>query len=272
MNLGLIFKTIAAQEQPLLIALQGASCSGKSTFANSLEEYLKNNEFNVMKIGVDSYYKAINPDPEVIKKFDFDNPAAIDWDLMRKTFDDLRERRQKVTLNKIDYVKCTSESYQEENSYPDVIIFEGIYALNLFNKKIFNVEKYDCMKLPSQEISEEYIDNPDDFSQDFNIVRIFFKIDKETMFKIRLERDIKEGRHKLAKEESREKFVEYLTPKFDQKIWPSTERWVNFVEQANFIVPSGSRNLEACEILRNGIFSWLKCKNEKSKDGEKISD
>ncbi len=246
-----------SRNKPLLILLQGASCSGKSTFANSLEATMEDKFVKVKRIKVNSYYKTVINDSESIDNYDFDNPAAIDWELMRKTFDDISSRSDTVQYCTFDFETCTSKIHVEQNTFPEVIILDGIYAMNLFNDKIFNVSEYDCLKPSNQEISVEYIDNPNNFSNFFDIFSVLFLIDEKDGLNLRIKRDINENRHYLAKEETKNQYILHLTEKYCEKILPSTYRWVNYVPQPDYFVPDGYMNYSLKTKIIDEIFDRL---------------
>ncbi len=150
---------------PLVIALQGTRYSDCSNFADCLENIMRNKNINTLRINVESYYKTINNDLEPDKSYDFYNPAAIDWDLMRITLDDIATRNETIQMCKFDCSNNTSYPFVLKNSFPDVVIIDGIFAINLFDDLIFNVSEYDCRKPSNQKINVSYILNPNNYSR-----------------------------------------------------------------------------------------------------------
>ncbi len=245
------------KSKPLLIALQGASHSGKTSFAHYLESSMKKMNINVLRIQSSSYFKDIKNHSKSEKNYDINNPAAINWDLMRKTFDDLKDKNETIQSCIFNHATCTSEPYLKQNTFPDVVILHGNFALNLFNEEIYNVVEYDCMQPSTQKIDLEYIKNPYDYSDDFNIFRVIFLIEKMEAFNIRSERIMERYYHDLVDDETRKNFKNGLYSHFCEKIWPSVVRWINYDCTPDFIIEDGHRNAHARVTVADEIFVWL---------------
>ncbi len=220
-------------ENPLIIAIQGETQSGEDIFASYLENTLKSYNFNVLRLCVKSYWRTIKEDEDAVENYDFNNPAAVDWDLMRKTFEDLRNKKKATHYSAFDFFTGKSKPYLQKNVFPNVIILNGNFALNLFNKKIYNVVDFNCMKPQNQKIEVEYIENPDDFSKDFNIIRILYLLDKEEFVKIGFREEFMyEPVRKRSKIDNKRRSVK----KAEEKTAESDLRWVNYPLQYDFIV------------------------------------
>ena len=115
-----------------LIGVCGGSGSGKTTFANKLQE--KVNE-RITVIHMDSYY--LGKIPESLKTpsglLNYDHPEAFDWELLSDHLTMLKNSKP-IDAPTYDF-KTNSRSKETELIEPSkVIIFEGIFSL--FNKEI----------------------------------------------------------------------------------------------------------------------------------------
>ncbi len=260
MNFINFVSTALFKENPLVIALQGPTFTGCADFADYIENIMKRKNINTLKINVESYYKTFKNDPELIKNYDIHNPAAIDWDLMRKTFDDLATKNENVQMCRFNWSDYTSNPYFERNSFPDVIIVDGPFALNLFNDKVFNVSEYDCMKSSSQRIDVPYVVNPNNFSRTLNVKKGLFYITKEEAFSLKV--GIDHDLHNSANKETRINFKET----FDQKIWASIDRWIYTLNDIDFFINGNNRISRIRPILIDKIIAWVDLLNIGSQD------
>ncbi|GAA5414560.1 uridine kinase [Ureaplasma sp. OM1] len=142
-----------SQFKPILILVDGASGSGKTTVSTKIAEKLSS-DVNYAIICQDRYYcdssSAHNTADRV--EFNYDHPNAFRWDALRTDLMKLLNR-EAVDLPIYDYVNhCvkTDEADRVENL--DVIILEGIYSLydkeinSWANLKIFvDTPKDECL-------------------------------------------------------------------------------------------------------------------------------
>ncbi len=220
--------------KPLLIALQGASCSGYNEFGNFLEKNMKAYDINYLRIQVVSYGKIYYNTSELNNCYGLHDPALIDWTIMRKTFDDLAGKNELVHRCLFDRKTRTIKPYVVPNTFPKVIILEGSFALNLFNDKILNVSEYDFKEPTTQNSNLIYVDNPNNYSNDFNVFKILFFVEKNEAFKILLKRCIE---NKNQNEDfCINEFIGEFTQKFKDISWPSIDKWVNTMSHADFII------------------------------------
>ena len=117
----------AAQAGCYLVGIAGASCSGKSTLARSVAAAL--DPRSVIVIAMDDYYRDLSPlTPEEREGHNFDEPAAIDRDLLEHHLQALAEG---VEIDKPAYqfeTHCRAEC--TERVLPtQVVILEGLFAL-----------------------------------------------------------------------------------------------------------------------------------------------
>ncbi len=105
-------------ERPLIVAIQGMSSSANYSFVDYLEDSLKHYKINVMRIKTHSYYKSI----ERIPGYDFNNPAAINWDFLRNTLNGIKNRHELLPCYQFGTCNNNSSGYLYQNSFPVFII------------------------------------------------------------------------------------------------------------------------------------------------------
>jgi len=108
----------------LIIGIAGGSGSGKTTVVKELVRQLP--ESSVSVISQDAYYYD-NGDktPEEKKLINFDHPAAIEWDLLVKHLDMLRNG-ESIPMPIYTYVTCARSKEVIYVHPTEVIIVEGI--------------------------------------------------------------------------------------------------------------------------------------------------
>ena len=111
----------------LVIGIAGGSGSGKTTVVNEITKHLKE---RVVVIPQDSYYKdSSHLPPEERQKINFDHPDAIDFHLLCKQLQDLKDGK---TINQpvYSYITCTRSQTETITVQPaEVIIVEGILEI-----------------------------------------------------------------------------------------------------------------------------------------------
>lgn len=227
-----------------VIAIQGVSTSGKSTFVKKLKDVLVDRcrmSCKIMTVSTDNFY--IN-DPfkektqEEISRYDFDNPASIDWYAMFDCFKSYLSDDKKCIKSSYDFISKTRSETTVENPGFNVIIVEGIFAHNLFNEKIFNIPQYDSLN-SAKEITVPYIENTYvNKLPSFKILKLFLDLDRETMLRARIRVD--RLREKISKDES--------IARFNNFVYPATLKWVKTANSCNShkVLSKGTRNIEEC--------------------------
>ena len=129
-----LIKTISSKIQsstePLIVAIAGGSASGKTTIADFLYDYFKE---NAAIITMDNYYYGIKYMQQYAKdteiNLNFDQPEAIDIPLIKKHLIDLKNGQ---TINKSIYSFKTGETTEDilETKPAKIIFLEGLFALN----------------------------------------------------------------------------------------------------------------------------------------------
>lgn len=108
----------------LLIGIAGGSGSGKTTIVNKLIEALPGDSVSV--ISQDAYYWDNGSlSPEAKKDINFDHPNSIEWDLLVKHIDMLKEGKT-IQMPIYTYVTCARSKETISVRPAEVVIVEGI--------------------------------------------------------------------------------------------------------------------------------------------------
>lgn len=111
----------------LTIGIAGGTGSGKSTVMRRIMESLPPNEVAVLP--QDCYYKDNSHIPlETRLKMNYDEPAAIDWPLLLKHLEDLREGRS-IEMPTYDFITCSRLPQTIHVEPREVCVVEGILVL-----------------------------------------------------------------------------------------------------------------------------------------------
>ncbi|ELQ74012.1 Armadillo/beta-Catenin/plakoglobin [Trachipleistophora hominis] len=224
-----------------VIAIHGASTSGKTTFANNLYASLKEH-MPTFLLHMDSYYKSFT-DTDVTK-YDFDNPSSVDWDKIHGVLRSIHDGDEFIPTYQYSFVSRKSTGpIMVRNNSPEVLIIEGIYALNLFNRIVFDTNAFD-----SYDSSKEgYKENENEYP-DFGVLKIRLNICKNRMEHTRVCRDVLE----------RDRGYLESTLQFSTQVWPATTRWVHSsVFKSNIDLVHGSFNTSNYKTLFKCITDCL---------------
>ena len=196
----------------LIIGIAGGTGSGKTTVVRKIIQSLQEGEVNV--IPQDSYYRYYcNLPLEERLKLNFDEPAAIEFELLVNQLKDLKAGKP-VEQPIYSYLTCTRSKETIPIQPRDVIIVEGILILcdeelrNMMDMKVFV-----------------------DADADDRLIRV-------------INRDIIERGRTV--EMVIDRYEKVLKPMHLQHIEP-TKRY------ADLIIPQGGNNLVAIDILTNFI-------------------
>lgn len=207
----------------VIIAIAGASASGKSLIASTIYKELCE-ELGCEEIGIiseDSYYKdQSHLDFETRTKTNYDHPNSMDRDLLIQHLQTLKTG-QAVDIPQYSYVEHTRTDKTLHFEPKKVIILEGILLLT--DERIRN------------EVS----------------VSIFVDAPLDICFIRRLKRDMQERGRSM--ESVVEQYRKTVRPMFFQFIEPSKQ-------YADIIVPRGGKNRIAINILKAQILQMLKKK------------
>ncbi|MCI2082414.1 MAG: uridine kinase [Bacteroidales bacterium] len=203
----------------LIIGIAGGTGSGKTTVVKAIQERLKE---DVVVIPQDSYYKDQSSLPlEERKKLNFDHPNAIDFELLTRQLEELKEGKA-IQQPIYSYLTCTRSKNETLTVKPaSVIIVEGILI-------------FTCEKLRDQIDIKVYVDADDDD----RLIRV---IRRDTMERGRDVKDVLD------------RYENTLKPMHLQFIQPSKR-------YADIIVPQGGHNRVAISILVATIEKALKKK------------
>lgn len=112
----------------LIIGIAGGTGSGKTTVVNKIINSLPPGEVAVLP--QDSYYKdSGHIPPEERCNINFDEPAAIEWSLLVRQLEELKEGKT-IQMPTYSYLTCTRQKETIEVKPRDVVIVEGILVLN----------------------------------------------------------------------------------------------------------------------------------------------
>ncbi len=204
----------------IIVAISGASASGKSLLAHTVFEELKE-ELNITNIGIiaeDSYYKdQTHLSMKERVKTNYDHPNSMDHSLLLEHIKELKQGNA-IQVPEYDYVEHTRKSQTRTCEPKALIILEGILLL-----------------------TDERIRKELDMS-------IFVDTALDICFIRRLKRDIKERGRSM--ESVIEQYKTTVRPMFLEFIEPSKQ-------YADIIVPRGGKNRIAINILKAQISQLL---------------
>ncbi|MBQ7211282.1 MAG: uridine kinase [Muribaculaceae bacterium] len=201
----------------LIIGIAGGTGSGKTTVVNKIIKSLPQGEVAV--IPQDSYYKdSSHIPPEERSKINFDEPDAIEWELLVDHLRALR-RGETIQIPTYSYLTCTRQEETVEMCPRDVVIIEGILVLN-------------------DPVLREMMD-----------VKVFVDADPDDRLIRVIARDcVERGRTPMM---VINRYQDVVKPMHNRYIEPSKA-------YADIIVPQGGNNVVAVTLLTDYIESRLK--------------
>ncbi|KAK3687233.1 uridine kinase family-domain-containing protein [Podospora appendiculata] len=193
-----------------IIGIAGSSGSGKSTLSQAIVQKL--NLPWVVILSIDSFYKSLSPEESkkaFRNEYDFDSPAAIDFDVLVERLRDLKAgKRAEIpvySFEKHARLERTTDIYS-----PHVLILEGIFAL------------YDPRVL-------ELMD-----------MKIFCEADADTCLSRRIIRDVRDRGRDV--EGIIKQWFAFVKPNFEKYVDPQRK-------VADIIVPRGVENQVAMSMV-----------------------
>lgn len=148
-----------------------------------------------------------------------------------------------INVQKKEFGRLEIKYFSIPNDYPEVIIMEGIYAFHKFNKKVFDIEKFDSYTPTHMHKDYPLVKNESVVAK-CNCVKIFLDVDRESARVIRIHRDMS-TRH-FGNDLTGDK--ENLEKMFRQNVWPSTDKWISKgKETCDYLIEGGSFNTEQCD-------------------------
>lgn len=204
----------------LIIGIAGGTGSGKTTVVRKIIQSLPKDEVAV--IPQDCYYKDNHHIPlEERQKMNYDEPAAIEWTLLAKHLNDLREGKS-IEMPTYDFITCSRMPETVHVEPRDVVVVEGILVLT-------DKELRDMMDV------KVFVDaGPDE-----RLIRV-------------IQRDcVERGR---TPKMVIDRYIHTLKPMHELHIEPSKR-------YADLIIPQGGHNKVAIKLLTDYIRSLLKPKS-----------
>ena len=201
----------------LIIGIAGGTGSGKTTVVNKIINSLPAGEVAVLP--QDSYYKDSSHVPvEERSKINFDEPAAIEWNLLVEHIRQLKEGRD-IEMPTYSYLTCTRQEETVTVAPREVVIVEGILVL-------------------TDPVLREMMD-----------VKVFVDADADERLIRVIARDcVERGRTPIM---VLNRYQDVLKPMHEMYIEPSKR-------YADLIVPQGGSNVVAIQLLTDYIESRLR--------------
>ena len=195
----------------LVIGIAGGSGSGKTTLMNNIVERFKD---NITVLSHDSYYRRHDDMTyEERCKLNYDEPAALETDLMVRHLDQLR-RGEAIDCPVYDFTVHNRSDETTRIEPRKVIIVEGILIFE--NREL----------------------------RDLMVIRIFVDTDADIRLCRRVKRDVnKRGR---SLESVLSQYQETVKPMYEKYVEPSKKN-------AHILVPEGGKNAVALDLIENLI-------------------
>lgn len=201
--------------ETIIIGIAGGSASGKTSIAQKIYEYFKDNH-TIKIIKQDDYYKdQSHLSMEQRVKNNYDHPLAFDTDLLVNNLNDLKKHLN-IKKPTYDFSKHNRSDKVEIIEAGDVFILEGLFVL-------------------AEETIREQCD-----------ILIYVDTDADIRFIRRLRRDIEERGRSL--ESVCTQYLTTVRPMHEQFIEPSKKF-------AHIIIPEGGSNAVAIDLLITKISS-----------------
>ena len=204
----------------IIIAITGASASGKSSIASTVHKELCN-ELGCQEIGIiaeDSYYKAQSHlEMSERVKMNYDHPNSMDRDLLIQHLKDLKNGTA-VDIPVYSYVEHTRTGETKHFTPKKIVILEGILLL-----------------------TDERVRQLADIS-------VFVDTPSDICFIRRLQRDMEERGRSL--QSVIDQYRATVRPMFMQFIEPSKQ-------YADIVIPRGGKNRIAINMLKAQILHLL---------------
>ena len=204
----------------LVIGIAGGSGSGKTTVVKAIKGKLRDEK--VVIIPQDSYYKDCSDlSDEEKRRYNFDHPNAIDWELLCSQLQELKAGKS-VEQPVYSYISCSRSKTETIKVEPaDVIVLEGILI-------------FTCDKLREQMDIKIFVDADDDD----RLMRV-------------MARDISE----------RGKDVHWVIERYSRTVKPMYLQFIEPSKRyADIIIPQGGHNKVAIDIITNTIKKSLEDK------------
>jgi uridine kinase len=228
-------KTIPQKrDHPFLIGVAGGSGSGKTSVSSTIFNYL--GKSNCLLFSMDTYYKDLTEeDQKQIQEYNFDEPDALDLDLLSFHLNELMNWRE-IDMPTYDF-KESKRGIETERLKPNhFIIFEGILAFH--DKRI----------------------------RDLMDLKIFVDLDADIRLSRRIYRDIIERGREMNNVIGR--YHKFVKPAYETYIHPTRK-------YADIIIPRGGENTNAIDLIAQYLKVQMKkmfpYNNNKNEGGENVN-
>lgn len=143
--------------------------------------------------------------------YDYDNPGALDWDLMFKSLISTIQGDQMISYSTYDFMNGVRSDIEIPNIGYNVIIVEGIFAHSLFSKTTFNTAVLNPMDTFNEKYAQsERILNKfySTIHKNAHVIPIYLDLDDQSIVLNRIAVDLaRVGKDKKLSEEYTKKFV-----------------------------------------------------------------
>ncbi|KAE9970972.1 hypothetical protein EG328_005944 [Venturia inaequalis] len=249
-----------------IIGVAGSSGSGKTSLALAIVASL--NLPWVVILSMDSFYKPLTPEQSrkaFKNEFDFDSPAAIDFDVLVEKLRDIKAGKR----TEVPIYSFAKHAREEETSViysPHVLILEGIFALHDPRiLELLDLKKLDNLSMPDSSFKEapilyilEYFDSILFLDLFFTIShrnqilisppQVFAEADADLCLSRRLIRDMKYRGRDI--EGCIKQWFTFVKPNFLRYVQPQRE-------VSDIIVPRGIENKVAISMVSDSIKKTL---------------
>jgi len=189
---------------------------------------LNNKYLQVAVISLQDFYRELTDEEGELAdqgEFDFDHPSAFDFELVEETIGGLLAG-QTVNIPSYDFQTRKRNLTANQLSPPDVILFEGV--LLLYPKEIL----------------------------DLLSMKLFVDVDSDERLARRVIRDSGMPNN-FPVERILQQYVKFVKPTFEEFILPTKK-------YADIIIPRGTDNLAAIDLIANHIDDLLKGRSNRS--------
>mmetsp|Transcript_13399 Transcript_13399/g.44136 ORF Transcript_13399/g.44136 Transcript_13399/m.44136 type:complete len:308 (-) Transcript_13399:79-1002(-) len=223
----------APTQRPFLVGVAGGTASGKTLLTEKIVAELRDQTHSrgrwepgaVVQITQDQFYRSLSTKERAdISAFNFDHPAAFDWELMLEVVTSLRTG-QAVKVPLYDYVTSSRSAEMMDVQGAELVIFEGILAFH------------------------------DPQLRELFDLKLFVDTDADTRLGRRIRRDTQERGRDVDR--VLEQYERHVKPGYDTFVAPTKAF-------ADIIVPRGAENRVALELVVNHMERVLESRHEPS--------
>lgn len=172
-----------------IVAIAGPSCGGKTRLAKKMVQHFDHLKPGLLRL--DSYYKIFNHlSFEERSKLNFDEPSAVDWELLT-THLGILQRGSSVKQPVYDYSTHTRTQKHESLNPGALLIVEGLFSLH---RRL-----------------ADYMDH-----------KVFVQLEADKCLERRIARDVRERNR--SEQSIRDQFADQVAPMYELHIANTIER------------------------------------------------